>query len=118
MTKEIKEILNYMKQYVENKYEHDSEPMLNYKDLQIVLDYITNLEQENERLKDELYSTNQVVNELLDSQSRNEKAIEDIDLVIEIIKQQPTEDDSWILNRLNGFKYLLNGGDEEWKNKK
>lgn len=33
-----------MKQYVENKYEHDSEPMLNWKDLQIVLSYIEQLE--------------------------------------------------------------------------
>ena len=50
--KEIEEILNYMKQYVENIYEHDSEPMLNYKDLQIVLSYIEQLEKENDRLKE------------------------------------------------------------------
>ena len=43
MNEEILEILNYMKQYVENEYEHDSEPMLNWKDLQIVLDYIKQL---------------------------------------------------------------------------
>lgn len=36
-----------------------------------------------------------------------DKAINDIDLVIELIKQQPTEDDSWILDRLNGFKIIL-----------
>lgn len=30
-----------------------------------------------------------------------------IDLVIEVIKQQPTEDDRWILHRLNGFKIIL-----------
>ena len=34
-------------------------------------------------------------------------AINDIDLVIELIKQQPTEDDSWILGRLNAFKIIL-----------
>ena len=51
MNKEIEEILNYMKQYVENIYEHDSEPMLNYKDLQIVLSYIEQLEKEIEGLK-------------------------------------------------------------------
>lgn len=44
MSDEIKEILNYMKQYVENIYEHDSEPMLNWKDLKKLLDYITNLQ--------------------------------------------------------------------------
>ena len=36
-----------------------------------------------------------------------DKAINDIDLVIELIKQQPTEDDIWILNRLNAFKIIL-----------
>ena len=35
------------------------------------------------------------------------KVINDIDLVIELIKQQPTEDDSWILDRLNAFKIIL-----------
>ena len=36
-----------------------------------------------------------------------DKAIDNIDLVIELIKQQPTEDDSWILDRLNAFKIIL-----------
>lgn len=40
---ELNKVLNYMKQYVENKYEHDSEPMLNWKDLQLVLDEIERL---------------------------------------------------------------------------
>lgn len=35
------------------------------------------------------------------------KTINSIDLVIELIKQQPTEDDRWILDRLNGFKIIL-----------
>jgi len=48
-----------------------------------------------------------------DLEKRNEKAIDNIDIVIELIKQQPTEDDTWILNRLNGFKYILQGSDEE-----
>lgn len=29
-----------------------------------------------------------------------------VDRTIEIIKQQPTGDDEWILERLNGIKYL------------
>ena len=64
-------------------------------------------------LEDNLYSANQIVNELLDIKEKNEKAIENIDLVIELIKQQPTGDDTWILNKLNGFKYLLQGEDKE-----
>lgn len=47
--KDLNKVLNYMKQYVENKYEHDSEPMLNWKDLKLVLDEIERL---NNTLKD------------------------------------------------------------------
>lgn len=36
-----------------------------------------------------------------------DKAIDNIDIVIELIKQQPTEDDSWILEKLNSFKIIL-----------
>lgn len=53
-------------------------------------DYLL-LEQENEKLKKVINKTNDA-----------------IDIVIELIKQQPTEDDSWILEKLNGFKYILN----------
>lgn len=53
-------------------------------------EYTTNLQQENKKQK-----------EVID------RTINDIDLVIELIKQQPTEDDSWILSRLNGFKIIL-----------
>lgn len=49
MNDEIKEILAYFEEYVKITYMHDSEPMLNWKDLKIVLDYITNLQQELQR---------------------------------------------------------------------
>ena len=41
--KDLDKVLNYMKQYVENVYEHDSEPMLNWKDLKLVLEEIERL---------------------------------------------------------------------------
>lgn len=53
---------------------------------------------------------NEMINWKEESQRQKEvidKAINDIDLVIELIKQQPTEDDSWILDRLNAFKIIL-----------
>lgn len=56
----------------------------------------------------------------LESKCKKQKEIIDetinaIDLVIELIKQQPTEDDRWILDRLNGFKIILeNKGVSEW----
>ena len=51
-------------------------------------------------------------NEDLEQQVKKQKEVIDrtinaIDLVIELIKQQPTEDDKWILDRLNGFKIIL-----------
>lgn len=58
--------------------------------LHLLLDYIANLEQQCKKQK-----------EVID------KAINAIDLVIELIKQQPTKDDRWILDRLNGFKIIL-----------
>ena len=54
MTNEVKEILAYFEKYIKITYMHDSEPMLNWKDLKIVLDYITNLQEENKRLKEEI----------------------------------------------------------------
>ena len=50
--------------------------------------------------------------EHLEQQCKKQKEVIDevinaIDLVIELIKQQPTKDDRWILDRLNGFKIIL-----------
>ena len=55
----------------------------------------------------ELLKENKKQKEVID------KAINDIDLVIELIKQQPTEDDSWILGRLNEFEIILKEGKNE-----
>lgn len=41
---------------------------------------------------------------------KRDRALDFIDITIELIKQQPTEDDSWILDRLNSFKIILAGG--------
>lgn len=89
-----------------------------------LIDYITNLQQENEKLKFENgnLKTNEQINaevhnkqlEIIeDYKSRCEGTINLIDRTIEIIKQQPTKDDSWILSRLYGLKYALNGSDEK-----
>lgn len=68
MNNDIKEILAYMMQYVENKYEHDSEPMLNWKDIKCILDYITNLQEKY----------NKALNDLVKESHKNIKAIEKI----------------------------------------
>lgn len=53
------------------------------------------------------YQTNLLVNCIKKQKEVIDRTINDIDLVIELIKQQPTEDDSWILSRLNAFKIIL-----------
>ena len=87
MKEEIKEILAYFEEYIKITDMHDSEPMLNWKDLKIVLDYITNLQEENERLKElcdkyeeehanEFQCWKRDRKELLELRSRIDKAIE------------------------------------------
>ena len=53
---------------------------------------------------------NEMINWKEESNKKKEvidETINAIDLVIELIKQQPTKDDRWILDRLNGFKIIL-----------
>lgn len=53
---------------------------------------------------------NEMVNWKEESNKQKEvidETINAIDLVIELIKQQPTKDDRWILDRLNRFKIIL-----------
>lgn len=55
-----------------------------------------------------------IVKIIKDYKSRNEKAINDLDILIEIIYQQPTENneyDMWLLDRLSGIKLELQGED-------
>lgn len=42
--------------------------------------------------------------------NRIDKALSWTNRVIEIIKQQPSEDDTWILENLHSIKCLLQGG--------
>ncbi len=53
----LDKVLNYMKQYVENRFEHDSEPMLNYKDLELVLNYIDKQKKVLDDIKENLKNT-------------------------------------------------------------
>ena len=67
-----------------------------FTDYTIVTEEISNLELEIERLNNIIKHTDSW-----------------IDRTIEIIKQQPSEDDTWILERLNGIKQCLQGSDKE-----
>lgn len=76
---------------------------VNYNDYKKILEENMRLIPENHKLKEENERLNNII-EHTDSW---------IDRTIEVIKQQPSEDDTWILERLNGIKQCLKGSDKE-----
>lgn len=58
--------------------------------LHLLLDYIANLEQQCKKQK-----------EVID------KAINDLNIILEIIREQPSRSDCWIINRLEANKKIL-----------
>lgn len=104
---ELNKVLNYMKQYVENKYEHDSEPMLNWKDLQLVLNEIERLDKDNGDIiklfakeRDETIRLNNIINEF-------EKWLEEYISLLEepdIYEEQTREDLKEVLDKLKELK--------------
>lgn len=116
----LEEIVNYERNIRNAKLQQDLDKAIDTieKDRQFYkcrMDEYVELKKENEKLNRmcELYSKSLYNAELTDYKSRCEGTINLIDRTIEIIKQQPTKDDSWILSRLYGFKYALNGSDEK-----
>ena len=78
---DLDKVLNYMKRYVENVYEHDSEIMLNWKDIKLVLEEIERLNKKieqyenpedmtlmfmwcDEKAKDEIKRLNNIIKEV------------------------------------------------------
>ena len=117
MNNEIKEILrNCEKAINEASSYNDTTDKL--------LDYITNLQQENERLKLEYKSQKDINQKLLsmdikhnrelkDYKSRCEKADNQLKIIMQILKEQPNrsiKDDEWLENRLIGVEYILKNG--------
>ena len=81
----------------------------------ILNSYIDKLVKESEELqqaKDKLQNDYQEARDRIEElQQRIDKAIKWIKITIKIIKEQPTENDEWILERLNSFLEIL--GDKE-----
>lgn len=84
---------------------------------------ITNLQQENQEMKTNTIPTLEhnidalvdEVDELEDYKSRCEKANNQLKIIMQIIKEQPTrnvEDDEWIENRLIGVVNILQNGND------
>ena len=76
MNRDLDYILNYMTKYVKNIYMHDSEPMLNYKDIEIVLKHIYDLSSLIKNQEEQLKANDLMINELI---NRINKAIEYIE---------------------------------------
>ena len=115
MTDEIKEILDNMKEISSFEYTTDWFE-LNYEDIKLLLDYITNLQQEleeeNERLKENAIHNDKVVdkakwNEMI-YKSRCEKAIE-------YIKEHRRKDEFLNLNewQTRDLLNILQNGSED-----
>ena len=103
MNKEIKEILEHIKMYPEKLY------CLSEKEKTILLDYITNLEQENEELNRmcEIYSKSLYNADLTRYKSRIDKANWWLE---QMLKQAKSEETKAIIN--GALELLLTGGDE------
>lgn len=101
MKDEIKEILSYMQQYVEEGNEPDyngeyPQPWeITIEEVQYILDYITNLQEENNSLKQmskDTYDTSQEI--IFELQERIDKAIEYI--MTELITEWDIENGSCV----------------------
>ena len=131
MNDEIKEILNQLEYFIEEGYEYYNDIKLNKNEVKNLLDYITNLQQENERLKEEnnksydqisaiLYNTKLADKKIRDYKSRCEKAIEYNNQIIKDTKDfyRPTTDiiysgDALIEIATQNINILQNGSDSQ-----
>lgn len=110
MNDEIKEIIEDIKLTLDVTVK--DMVLLNRKDIKQLLDYITNLQKENERLTKSVVSYDETLlkrnNEYEDYKSRNKKAIEHLK---EVMKDEEEYEEDYIYN-----KYLLDilqGSDKE-----
>ena len=98
------EIIDILKEFDEKRVEQLSE---NSRKLFYA---VMSIADENNKLKIDISARETVCD---DYKSRIDKALSWTNRIIEIIKQQPSEDDTWILDNLHSIKYLLQGSDKE-----
>ena len=126
MSEEIKEILNKLLEYFKksniNDFGYEKDKLISYEEAQIILDYITNLQEELEeekRIEQADFKIIQNLEEenerLLKTQKMYEKKCNKIhDYILqncEIIRHKDYDE----VGKVNGghILFLLNGGDEE-----
>lgn len=105
------EIIDILKEFDEKRVEQLSENSRKlFYAVMSIADDRDRLKQENNKLKIDISARETVCD---DYKSRIDKALSWTNRMIEIIKQQPSEDDTWILDNLHSIKYLLQGSDKE-----
>ena len=62
MNRDLDYVLNYMIKYTQDRYMQDSEPMLNHRDIELVLKHIYEIEQENKQLKETIKEATRILN--------------------------------------------------------
>lgn len=114
MNNDIKEIIDYVFSLAYGECFSDE-----LEDIKKAEDYITNLQEIEKEHKNctrkhwQQKCAEHCANEMI-YKSRNEKAINEIIRVLQIILEQPSKDkldDLWIINRLEGIQTLLQGDD-------
>ena len=86
--------------------------------VKLVCDYdnkFNKLEENNNQLKSQLQQKDKEIERLNNIIKHTDSWIDRtiVEKTIKIIKQQPSEDDTWILERLYGIKQCLQGSDKE-----
>lgn len=105
------EIIDILKEFEEKRVEQLSENSRKlFYAVMSIADDRDRLKQENNKLKIDISARETICD---DYKSRIDKALSWTNRIIEIIKQQPSEDDTWLLENLHSIKYLLQGSDKE-----
>lgn len=105
------EIIDILKEFDEKRVEQLSENSRKlFYAVMSIADDRDRLKQENNKLKIDISARETVCD---DYKSRIDKALSWTNRIIEIIKQQPSENDTWILDNLHSIKYLLQRSDKE-----
>ena len=119
MNNEIKEILDRLLKYFKesniNDFGYEQDKLISYEEAQILLDYITNLQEENENLKLSLKDRLKYSDELDEKIERIDKAIEYIITHREAVDEKDQTIIYWLSDDFDEEDILniLQGGNNE-----
>lgn len=116
MTEEIKRIIDYLKRSDKNKFGFEQGKLIDYEEAQLLLDCMTNLQQEKERLEEENNDLRKIYRgtykEYKIYKSRCQKAMELLKLPIVYETHQENGERDELLKKIRQVKDILIGSDE------